>query len=231
MTDTPTTLPGSTEFPEIHRSLELLARAKDGDLAALNDLFARYQERLRRIIRVRMGAQVRRWVESMDIVQGTYEAAMRRLSEFEPHDTSSLMHWLSTIALNQIRGEVRHGTAQRRDRRLEVPLDPPAPPNKDTAGFGDPPAPSADLARDLWLEEVREILDDAVAKLPDDQREVVLLHDYYGGSWEGVARALDRSVEAARQLHYRAWIRLRGIAGPRLESSRGGGKAAEPRSD
>jgi RNA polymerase sigma-70 factor, ECF subfamily len=214
---TPTTLPGSSDFPEINLSLELLARAKGGDLGAMNDLFVRYQDRLQRIVRIRMGAQVRCWVESMDIVQGTYETAMKKLRDFEPRDTSSLLHWLSTIALNQIRAQARHGQAARRDRRLEVPLAPAG--NSDSIGLGDP-AISDDPAQTAWKEEIREILDDAVAALPDDQREVVLQHDYYGAGFEGVATSLDRSIEAVRQLHYRAWIRLRRIAGPKLESTR-----------
>lgn len=224
---TPTTLPGSGEFPEINRSLELLARAKDGDHAALNDLFARYQDRLRRIVRIRMGAQVRCWFESMDIVQGTYAAAMEHLHEFEPRDTSSLLHWLSAIALNQIRGRARHAKAGRRDRRREVPLAPAG--HSDSGGFDPAPPRSDDPVHDLWMEEVREILDDAVGKLPEDQREVVLLHDYYGSGWEEIARNLDRSVQAAQQLHYRAWIRLRGIAGPKLESTRSRDGSPGPR--
>jgi DNA-directed RNA polymerase specialized sigma24 family protein len=69
------------------------------------------------------------------------------------------------------------------------------------------------------LAEVREILDEEVAGLPDEQRRVVLLRDYIGEDWDRIAAELDRENGAARQLHQRAWIRLRQALRPKLRGS------------
>ena len=76
---------------------------------------------------------------------------------------------------------------------------------------GTPPGDEALLA------EVRELLDEEVSKLPDEQRRVVVLRDYCGEDWDRIAAELDRENGAARQLHQRAWIRLRQALRPRLE--------------
>jgi DNA-directed RNA polymerase specialized sigma24 family protein len=67
------------------------------------------------------------------------------------------------------------------------------------------------------LNEVRDLLDEEVARLPDDQRRVVILRDYCGEDWERIAAELDREKAATRQLHQRAWIQLRRALRPKLE--------------
>ena len=64
---------------------------------------------------------------------------------------------------------------------------------------------------------MRELLDEEVSRLPDEQRRVVLLRDYCGEDWDRIAVELDRENGATRQLHQRAWIRLRQALRPRLE--------------
>ena len=72
---------------------------------------------------------------------------------------------------------------------------------------------------EAYKAEVREILDDSMAELPENYREVILLRDYAGASWDYVARERGTSVPAAEQLYRRAWIRLRRIARPRLDAA------------
>jgi DNA-directed RNA polymerase specialized sigma24 family protein len=65
--------------------------------------------------------------------------------------------------------------------------------------------------------EVRALLDEVVASLPESYREVIVLRDYQGADWPEVARALATpSLHAAQQLHQRAWIKVRALAAPRL---------------
>ncbi|MCC7169544.1 MAG: sigma-70 family RNA polymerase sigma factor [Planctomycetes bacterium] len=203
------------DLPDPQRSLELLARAQGGDRQALEDLLARYQDRLRRIVRIQLGAKLRRHCDSMDIVQNTFKAALPKIGDLQPRSAASLLQWLAMIATNQLRDVHDHWTTKKRDAQREVRLD--ADPNEGELGL-DPADPNASPAEHASMREIRELLDDEVAALPDDQRRVVLLRDYCGEEWDHIAAELGReNPHAARQLHQRAWIRLRQALKPKLE--------------
>lgn len=203
--------------PDLEESLEILARAQCGDGQALNDLFARYQERLLRIVRIRMGKHLRERVQSMDILQEALQVALRKLPAFQPESNASLLRWLAQIAENQIRDAVAYHQAQKRDDRHEVSLAQEFDENSEDASRPEPVAPDTAPEDRAFKRELRDILDEAVGRLPDDHREVVLLRDYFGGSWEFVAEEMGRtSIPATKQLYQRAWIRLRSLAERRL---------------
>lgn len=198
-------------LPDGAGSLELLARAQQGDESALSDLVERYQTRIRRIVRIQLGGSaLRRDFDSMDFVQGTFRAALPRIGELRPRSPSSLLQWLALIAANQIRDAYDWQHADKRDVAREVEI------GTQVQGRLQTSAPSPD--EQALLKEVRELLDDEVARLPDDQRRVVVLRDYCGEEWDRIASELNRQPGAARQLHQRAWISLRRTLGPKLTS-------------
>ncbi len=198
--------------PDLEQSLELARRAQEGERNALESLFARYQDRLRRVVRVRLGVRLRGEMESMDVVQDTFAVALRKLPTLEVRSRAGLLAWLSKIAENQIRDAHDRGAAQKRDRGREVALDPGA-----TAGH-DPAASETLPDERVARREAIEVVDAALTELTQDHREVILQRDYLGADWSEVAGALGRSVPAAQELHRRAWIRLRRIVRPRLEA-------------
>lgn len=210
-----------TELPTPAVSLALLARAQAGDREALHDLLSRYQDRLHRIVRIQLGStRSLRMHDSLDVVQNTFLAALPRISELRPRSSSSLLRWLAMIALNQVRDAHDHQHALKRDVRREVAND------ASTCGTGRlaaTPASGPSPQEEAELAELRELLDDEVARLPEDQRRVVVLRDYCGEAWEHIAVELNRDEGAARQLHQRAWIRLRGELRAVLEGRRRAG--------
>lgn len=192
----------------------LLARAQGGDAEALHELLERYQDRLRRIVRIQLsGSPLRRVHDSMDLVQSTFLAALPKLGELQLRSPASLLNWLALIATNQLRDAYGRETAAKRDLRRHQPLD--------SSIAAQPASPSIDAPeRRAEDAELRECLDAEVAALPPDQRQVVVLRDYCGESWEHIARELSREPGAARQLHQRAWIRLRARMRPWIEKGR-----------
>jgi RNA polymerase sigma factor (sigma-70 family) len=86
----------------------LINEAKLGDKDALNRLFARYQNRVLRIVRFRLNPELREKLktQSMDIVQEVFIAALRKLNEFEPTSKGAFLHWLSKIVENYIRDQI-----------------------------------------------------------------------------------------------------------------------------
>ena len=202
------------DLPDPRRSMELLALAQAGDRRALEDLVGRYQDRIRRIVRIQLGASdLRREYDSMDIVQSTFKAALPKIGDLRPRSASGLLQWLALIATNKVRDLHDRQRAGKRDVALEVHLD------GDPLAFGGPTQLAGGGAapdEQALLNEVRELLDDEVAQLPDDQRRVVVLRDYCGEDWDRIALELERDNGAARQLHQRAWISLRRALRPKL---------------
>lgn len=198
-------------------SVGLVRKAQAGDSAALDELFDRYHDRVRRIVRIRLRQKYTDllWrMESVDIVHDAYQVAWRKLSEFEPRGPGSILNWLARIAENQIRDARAYLHAGVRDVRREVPLEPPEGASRSRAAER-----SAEITRPderAARAEIREIVDDALSELSDEHREVILLRDYCGGEWQELAETLQRSVGATQALHRRAWIRLRTIVRPRL---------------
>lgn len=214
--------PGLRSAAELENSVSLLARARAGDRAALGDLVSRHQEQLLRIVRIRLGTGMRRWVESGDIVQETYQALVREIGRLELEHGEDLVQWLAHVATNRIRDQHDRARAQKRDGERERALEDDAASQTSPAfelAAEDTAPPERAMRR-----EVREILDGAIAELSAEYREAILLRDFCGASWEHVARELGRdSVHAAQQLHQRAWIKVRKAAEPQLRGMQSGG--------
>jgi RNA polymerase sigma-70 factor (ECF subfamily) len=202
------------EVAGLEESLGLLARAREGDKAALSALVERHHEQLLRVVRIRLGRGMRALLESGDVVQETYQALVQEIGGLRLERGDDLVQWLARVATNRIRDAHDRAHAARRDVGRERPLDP-----VDAASGEPPPALAASQTSPsdaAWRSEVREALDAAIASLPEDWREAILLRDYCGASWERIAEALGRPVHASQQLHQRAWIRVRRLVEPRL---------------
>lgn len=188
------------ELGDPTESMLLLDQAQRGSRDALGALLERYQDRLRRIVSIRLSSDLRSCVESMDIVQDVFASAAQHLDGLVADQPASILQWLSRIAENTMTSTWRRQYAQKRDRHREVDLA--------SASFK-AAAPTEQPSELAAQRELEQLVDETVAELPPDDREVIMLRTYYGGSWEFVAKQLGRpGADAARQLHRRARIRL-----------------------
>jgi RNA polymerase sigma factor (sigma-70 family) len=194
------------ELPELGRSVELVREFQEGNELALNELFERYQERVRRIVGVRLGRELRRFLEEEDIVQEVFLVAARRIGEFEPTGHSSILYWLSAIAENRIRDSARYHQSSKRDayREQRLGLSDSEP------GAPEPISPAPSPSQQNIFAEIGQIVDESLSQLePVAYREVILSRDYYGSSWEEVCKSLERkTVAAAQELYRRAHAKL-----------------------
>lgn len=193
----------------VTRSLELVRSAQQGDREALNRLLERYQERLARVVRVRLGPKLRSVVDSDDIVQETFLAAVQAFDRFEMRDDASLLNWLAKLAERQIIAAADYHTAKKRDVKRRVRLSTPSP-----------DLPTRELGRQLASEtkipvekisqaEQVELVETCLAELPEELRELIVWRDYLEAPWETVARETGRpSAAAARMMHARAIVEL-----------------------
>lgn len=189
--------------------LELIRDAQGGDEGAYDRLFRRYQDRLRLVIRLRMGRRLRSVLDSGDVLQETLLAAVKAFDRFEARDEASLVNWLSKLAERQIQGALDHHGAQKRDLARNVPLH-VHPPSLSTrnllhqlVGESTPPLDNVVEA------EQSAAIETCVAELPEDLRELIVLRDYMQAPWDTVAEECARpSADAARMAHARALVEL-----------------------
>lgn len=209
----------SSELPSLEQSLELVGRARAGDRVALGELLTRYQDRLRRIIQIRLGPRLRGQIESMDIVQNAFVVAIRRLEDIELRDRASVLKWLTRVATHQLNDAVDHFGAQKRTGTMNRDIDRSS--TEDRGRF-EPSASDTPPVEAAARNEFRALLDEAVAALPERDREVVLLRDYHDGDWDFVAREIGApSTEAAQRAYHRAWARLRERLAPYFDDGSG----------
>ncbi len=198
---------GAGPLPDLSRSIELVHLIQGGDRGACDELFERYRPRLLRIVRVRLGEQLRRHLDEEDVVQEVLLVATRKIAEFELRSHAGILQWLARIAENQIGKKREHFEADKRAADREVRLRPGS-----EAGAGIAVAASAlSPSQKAMRAEFEELLDSYVQELdPPEYREVILLRDYYHEDWEEVRRALARpTIAAAQELYRRAYHRLR----------------------
>jgi len=85
------------------KTQELIVLAKNGDKSALNQLYSVYGERVRWMMRLRMGRELRSQMDSMDLAQDTLIHALSGLDDFTYKNEGDFVRWLSKIAENSLR--------------------------------------------------------------------------------------------------------------------------------
>ncbi|MFO1032398.1 MAG: sigma-70 family RNA polymerase sigma factor [Planctomycetota bacterium] len=206
--------PTSAKSSPLDTTFALVRRAQGGDRIALEALTERYYGRLGRIVRVRIGPQLRRHLETGDILAESFAKAIQIFDRFEMRDEGSLLRWLGQIAERKIRDANDKLHAQKRAE----PRQPPggARPNVDDATVKStfqPPELVADA------EQVQR-LEAAMDTLRAEQRELILAHDFEGLGWSEVAEACKlTSPDAARMAYGRAMAAL-AVALQRLDGPR-----------
>lgn len=193
--------------PSLTHTLDLVNAAQKGDRIALERLLARYQERVGRIVRLRLGPALRQQLESGDIVQQVLLDAFRSLDRYETRDEAGFLAWLAGIAEHRIRDAVEYHTSEKRDPARMQPLEAhdadSSPPRSAPVDPATTPPESASRAEQV------DRLEACLAELPEADRELVVLRDYIGLSWAEVAERVGcPSPDAARMRHAGVLIHL-----------------------
>ena len=167
----------------------LVSRAREGDRVALDLIADRYHDTLLRYAHGRIPRLARGLVETVDMVQVALARVLGHLDRVDASAPGSLLAYLRTAVLNQIRDEIRR--AQRRPQTTEL---------DDRLRAAEPDPLESAISR-----QEAERYTDAVLQLPADQREAFLMKVEMGRSYREIADKLGRpSQEAARMLVRRA---------------------------
>jgi RNA polymerase sigma-70 factor (ECF subfamily) len=168
----------------------------------------RYRTWLGLLARVEVELRWGRKFDPSDVVQQTLLEAYRAAGQFRGRSEAELLGWLRQILARVLAHEVRRYKGKRRDVGREVSLEQALETSSRRLGALFPardPSPSAQA--DRREQEVR--LAEALARLPDDYREVLLLRNFEGLAHDEVAARMGRAPGAVRMLWVRALARLR----------------------
>ncbi len=195
----------------LKKTQQLVALAQEGDGCALDQLCGVYVERVRRIVRFRMGPELRSYLESMDLVQEALIEAVQDLREFTYTTDGDFLHWLSSIVENTIRDHIDRIHATKRDVRRQVSLNHMAA--RAGKGYADAGLPVAMTTPSvvLSLREELDKLERAMDRLKPEQREVLVLAKIEGLACKEIAAKLNKSRAAVAMSLSRAIVALTNI--------------------
>jgi RNA polymerase sigma-70 factor (ECF subfamily) len=165
----------------------LVEAAAHGSREAFDDLVRRHQAGIVNLVRALTSGR-----DAEDLAQDVFVRAWKSLRTFRGE--SSFRTWLHRVAINVVRtNQAKHGRTLRLFRQ---PLD------------EDPEPVSADQPFDTRLAR-RQLIDRALASLPEELRSVVTLRDIQGLDYQEIAEVLGIPIGTVESRIFRARQRLR----------------------
>jgi RNA polymerase sigma-70 factor (ECF subfamily) len=180
--------------------MELLARSKVGDVAAFTLLVRRYEERVYNLAYRMTGNPS----DAADVAQEAFMAAFEGLGRFR--GDAAFYTWLYRIAVNK-------ALMHRRTRDMRPEFAASADDASPLDAAGDP----ADGPEDRALSNERSAaVQDAIARLPEDYRAIIVLRDIEGFEYEEIADILTIALGTVKSRLHRGRLLLREALGPFL---------------
>jgi len=186
---------------EIDSDRERVRRLVAGDPAALSDCFRDHGARIWRLARGMLGQSA----DADDATQEIFLRAREKAASFDGRGAFGA--WLRRLAVNHCLNRL----SERRRRDLRIESDAP-----DTVALDSTPAI-----------ETREALEQALARLPVDQRTVLVLRELDGLSYREIAETLELPIGTVMSRLARARERLLGGPCRAAETTNGGANGLE----
>ena len=189
----PTAPPAAPTSRALDSTAVLIDRYRSGDQAARDALFARYLPVLQRWAHGRIPSSARSLADTGDLVQVTLVRALTLLHEFDARREGAFLAYLRRGLLNGIRDQLRRAAV-----RAPAGVDP------DWLASAEP----SPLERVMGSETL-DAYETALARLPQELQEAVIMRVEFGYQWPQIAEAIGRPTpNSARMLVTRALARL-----------------------
>ncbi len=182
-----------------HNEQLLLEKAKSGDIAAFEELIDAYQKKVFNLALRIIG----NYDDAADLAQETFVRIYKAISNFK--EQSSFSTWVYRITTNVCLDEIR-----KRKNKKVVSLDEDIhmeDGDMKRQVVSDDPGPDEAAER----EEVRRVVNNAINKLPEDQRAVITMRDLHGMSYEEIAQVLDLPGGTVKSRINRARLALKNL--------------------
>lgn len=173
--------------PPPERDAEMLERLRDGDNTAMAELYDRYFDRVYSLV----FNQVDRNKEiAEDIVQETFLAALKSAKSFKGR--SSAYTWLCSIAYHKVADHYRRQSRER--KRMVSGIDVDTVDDEENPGRQPQPDSLIESA------ETRQVVNEALSRLPWDYRQVLILKYVEEMSVQEISQVMDRSPKSIEGL-------------------------------
>lgn len=188
-------------------SQDLVARASQGDQAAVGELIEQHMSRLEAFLRLRMGADLRGKESAADLAQSVCREVLAHADRYQYRGESHFRHWLFTTALRKLSNRARFYHAEKRDVGREVA---PSPRHSRSDLVlvellsGNTKTPSGEIV----AREQAEAMEQAFLALPEHYREVIVLSRVVGLSHAEIAEKLGKTEQASRSILSRGLLAL-----------------------
>jgi RNA polymerase sigma-70 factor (ECF subfamily) len=171
----------------------------------------RYRDLLCMLARqIQLDPRLRRRFDTSDLVQETLLKATENLEQFRGGTEAELVKWLEEILQNALADAIRRARAQKRDvareEALAVVVNDSSIRLRNWLASPDS-SPSQRAQREEQLLHVAA----ALAKLPEDQRDVIILRDSLDTPIRAIAEQLGRTEKAIAGLLLRGRRKLRDL--------------------
>ena len=175
------------EAPPLEQDADMLQRLHGGDRTAMAELYDRYFDRLYSLV---FNQVDRNRDIAEDIVQETFLAALKSAKGFKGR--SSAYTWLCSIAYHKVADHYRRQSRERKRMVSGIDVDTV----DDVENPGRQPQP------DSLIEsaETRQVVNEALAKLPWDYRQVLILKYVEEMSVLEIGQIMDRSPKSIEGL-------------------------------
>jgi RNA polymerase sigma-70 factor (ECF subfamily) len=192
----------------------LLSEARHGNEQQLGRLLTLYRNYLTILATTQLDARLRRRISPSDLVQEAMLGAYRDFPKFRGKTERELLAWLRQILINCLHHAYEaHIQAGRRDIRREVSLDDMNRAlDRSVVRLAHVLADQGPSPSTPARERERAVaIADQLAKLKPADRDVIVLRNLQGLSFEEVAERMGRKPGAVRMLWLRAIERFRQI--------------------
>jgi RNA polymerase sigma-70 factor (ECF subfamily) len=186
----------------------LLQQVQTGDRQALDQLLVKFQGYLHQFVELRLDPKLRSRVDPSDVVQEAQMEAVRRLPDYLDRPPMPFRLWLRQIAYDRILKMRRHHVET---ARRTVERERPLPERSSLLLAQQLLAAGSTPSQQLSQRELARRLRQALAQLPEADREVLLLRNFEGLSNLEVSYLLGIEPGTVSKRHGRAMLRLHKI--------------------
>lgn len=174
---------------------ELVALCKNGSTDAYEALVVRYQKKMLNIAFRMVG----NYEDACEIVQDAFVSAYKAMKSFQ--EKSSFATWLYTIVLNTSRNRIRQQKVQR--SREAFSIDEPLKRSNGTIQL-EPVSPDPSVIEALEQKDIQKKVQECINRLESDFKEVLVLRDIQGFSYEEISRVLSVAEGTVKSRLFRA---------------------------
>lgn len=197
-----------TAIDSFSDTARLVKSMSSGDPGAIGALMVKYQDKIHRLARIKLGQKLRSKMESMDIVQDALLKALESIKDSavdgRPKSFSSepeLLAWLYRIVESRIVDAGRHFGAFKRDVSSEVPMD-----DTDMRPMVDRQTAARRNPALDWEDVI--LLESLLDRLEEEERDLLIDRDIYGCSFQEMAKHRGKTADALRMKYHRVKFKL-----------------------